>query len=410
MNTPQHSLNQVDFPLEKIQQALEQLRLDGWLLYDFRGSNPVARSVLLMQDHAPGSRRWFYWIPRHGKPIKLVHRIEPSVLDHLPGEKLTYLRWQQLHQRLRELVGQCGQVAMEYSPFGAIPYIALVDAGTVELVRSLGPEVVSSGDLVQMFEATWEERQWALHQQACRGTVEAFDVAWDRIAQGLHEGSPVTELEVQQLIMDHLSSRGLVWEHPPIVATGPHSADPHYEPTPGSNARIGPEQVVLIDLWAKVDDPQGVYSDLTCMAYTGSQVPEELARVFAVVVQARQAAVQVVQEAMSQQATLYGWQVDEAARKVITQAGFGEAFLHRTGHSIGRQVHGNGANMDNLETHELRRVLPGCCFSVEPGIYLPGRFGMRSEVNVYIDPQRQVHITGRPQQELELLGRRRATR
>ncbi len=392
------------FPLEQIQQALDQFRIDGWLLYDFRGSNVLARRVLRMEPREITSRRWFYWIPRQGEPAKLVHRIEPAVLDHLPGRRVEYLRWQELQQGLKELLAGAGQVAMEYSPFGAIPYVARVDAGTVELVRSLGPEVVSSGDLVQVFEATWTDQQWQLHQQAAESTVAAFDVAWQLICERLRTGRQVTELDVQAAIQEFLRKRRLVWEHPPIVAAGPHSADPHYEPSPESNAPIEPDQVVLIDLWAKVDSPQGVYSDLTCMAYTGSRIPDQVAELFAVVVEAREAAIALVERAFANQGTLYGWQVDDAAREVIAKAGYAEAFLHRTGHSIGREVHGNGANMDNLETHDSRRVLPGCCFSVEPGIYLPGQFGLRSEVNVFVDPGGTVHVTGRRQQEIQPLG------
>ncbi len=392
------------FPLEQIQQALNQFRIDGWLLYDFRGSNVLARRVLRMEPREITSRRWFYWIPRQGEPAKLVHRIEPAVLDHLPGRRVEYLRWQELQQGLKELLAGVGQVAMEYSPFGAIPYVARVDAGTVELVRSLGPEVVSSGDLVQVFEATWTDQQWQLHQQAAESTVAAFDVAWQLIRERLRTGRQVTELDVQAAIQEFLRERRLVWEHPPIVAAGPHSADPHYEPSPENNAPIEPDQVVLIDLWAKVDSPQGVYSDLTCMAYTGSRVPDQVAELFTVVVEAREAAIALVERAFANQGTLYGWQVDDAAREVIAKAGYAEAFLHRTGHSIGREVHGNGANMDNLETHDSRRVLPGCCFSVEPGIYLPGQFGLRSEVNVFVDPGGTVHVTGRRQQEIQPLG------
>ncbi len=393
-----------DFPLEQIQQALEQFRIDGWLLYDFRGSNVLARRVLRMSPEEITSRRWFYWIPQQGEPVKLVHRIEPGVLDHLPGNRVEYLRWQELQQGLKELVAGAGQVAMEYSPFASIPYVSRVDAGTVELVKSLGPEVVSSGDLVQVFEATWGPEQWQLHLQATQGTTAAFEVAWEFIRRKLRAGERPWELEVQRVITDHLRQCGLVWEHPPIVAAGPHSADPHYMPAEETNAPIEPQQVVLIDLWAKADSPQGVYSDLTCMAYTGTAVPEEVAGPWAVVVQAREAAIAQVEQAFAHQGTLYGWQVDDAAREVIAKAGYAEAFLHRTGHSIGQEVHGNGANMDNLETHDSRRVLPGCCFSVEPGVYFPGRFGLRSEVNVFVDSTGQVHVTGRRQQEMELLG------
>lgn len=382
------------FDLPAIQQALRDFGLDGWLLCDFRGSNVLARRVLDLANRPVTSRRWYYFIPADGEPARLVHRIETAALDHLPGSKAVYLRWQELEAAIGRLVSGCRTLAMEYAPRVENPYIARVDAGTVELIQSLGVKVVPSGDLVQLFEAAWTDAQWTMHQEAERFTDEAFDVAFGLIASRVREGSPVRETDVQKAILDHFNQNGLTTYSPPIVGVGPHSADPHYEPVEGADSEIGEGDFVLIDLWAKVDRVGSVYSDLTRVGYVGEQVPEKYEKVFQVVARARDAAIRVVQEAHAAGRPIRGYEVDDAARAVIDAAGYGAAFIHRTGHSIGPEVHGNGANMDNLETHELRRVLPRTCFSIEPGIYLEGDFGIRSEVNVYVDAGGKVHVTG----------------
>jgi len=379
--------------ISAIQAALQAFGVDGWLLYDFRGLNPLARRVLGLEQHSPGSRRWFYCIPARGEPVKLVHRIETHALDDLPGAARVYLRWQELEAGVADLLCGLHRVAMEYSPRNANPYVSRVDAGTVELVRSCGVEVVSSGDLIQQFEAVWDENQWQLHCEAARHTDSAFARAWSLIAAQIRGRGRVTEVSVQQEIMRHFAEHGLTTYHPPIVGVGPHSGDPHFEPDPDHDTSIGIGDLVLIDLWAKMDRPRAVYSDLTRVGFVGDVVPQRHAEVFAVVAAARDAAITTVREACASEGTLRGWQVDQAARDVIEAAGYGTAFIHRTGHSIGQEVHGNGANMDNLEMHDERLVLPGTCFSIEPGIYLP-EFGVRSEVNVFVDPKRHVHVTG----------------
>jgi Xaa-Pro aminopeptidase len=381
------------FNLSSVQAALQQLGFDGWLLYDFRGLNVLARRVLGISDEAILSRRWFYFVPARGEPRKLVHRIEPHALDGLPGTAQPYLRWQELEAGVAALVAGARQVAMEYVPRNANPYVSRVDAGTVELVRSCGVTIVPSGDLVQLFEACWDDDQWAMHQEAARHTRSAYDVAFAFISERVRRQGSVRETEVQRCILDHFAAHGLVTDHPPICAVGPHSGDPHYAPGPGSDAPIREGDFVLIDLWAKLDKPRAVYSDLTWTAFVGKEVPERYAKIFQIVAQARDAAIAKVQGAFQKRAILQGWEVDQAARDVIDRAGYGAAFCHRTGHSIGQETHGNGANMDNLETREERRVLPRTCFSVEPGIYLP-EFGVRSEVNVFVDAQSNVHVTG----------------
>ena len=387
------------FPLEAIQKALQSFGMNGWLLAEFRGSNLLARRVLELDGKGITSRRFYYYIPAEGPPRKLVHRIEPGVLDHLPGEKTIYLRWEELEEGLRSLVSSCAKVAMEYSPRCGNPYIAKVDAGTVEVVRSFGPEIVSSGDLIQLFEATWTDDQWALHKEAEAGTTSAYDMAWKLIADHVRSSQTLTECQVQAAIVDFFTSRGLTTDHGPIVGVGPHSGDPHFEPRPEIDTSIQIGDFILIDLWAKADKPNSVYSDLTRVGYVGETVPSKYQDIFRIVASARDAGIAKVRQAFESGKALQGWEVDDATRAVIEAAGYGPAFVHRTGHNIGQETHGNGANMDDLETHDERRVLPRTCFSIEPGIYLPD-FGVRSEINVYIDHDRKVHVTGGLQQEV----------
>jgi Xaa-Pro dipeptidase len=385
------------FELSAVQPALRQFGLDGWLIYDFRGSNLLARRIVGFADDQVLSRRWFYFVPAAGEPRKLVHRIEPGALDHLPGSKTIYLRWQELEAGVAQLVAGAKRVAMEYSPRNANPYVSRIDAGTVELVRSCGVEVVSSGDLIQRFEATWDDEQIAMHHEAARHTDAAYGKAWQFISQQVKSGKSPRETEVQSLIMRHFQENGLTTYHPPIVAASAHSGNPHFDTSPATDVAIREGDFVLIDLWAKCDRPRSVYSDLTRVGFVGKSVPEKYERIFQIVAAARDSAIAAVKDAFAAKRPLPGWQVDQAARAVIEQAGYGPQFIHRTGHSIGQEVHGNGANMDGLETREDRLVLPRTCFSIEPGIYLD-EFGVRSEVNVLIDGGGQVHVTGGPLQ------------
>jgi Xaa-Pro aminopeptidase len=386
--------------IETIQASIRDHGLDGWLLYDFRGQNGLAKQVAGIPNDKFLSRRWFYYIPADGEPRKLVHRIEPAALDHLPGRAIPYSRWLELEAGLGSFLSGGSRVAMEYVPRNANPYVSRVDGGTIELVRSFGVEVVSSGDLVQQFNAVWDDEQWQMHLDASRLTREAFDVAFGFIGDQIRARGRVHELDVQKQILSHFGRHGLKCNHPPIVGVGPHSGDPHYEPRPGDDGLIGRDQFVLIDLWAKFDRPRAVYSDLTRVAYTGSEIPARYVEIFNIVAAARDAGIRCVEQAFADARPLQGWQVDDATRSIIERAGYGAWFTHRTGHSIGEETHGNGANMDNFETREERRVLPGTCFSIEPGIYLP-EFGVRSEVNVYVDAQNRVHVTGGdPQTEI----------
>lgn len=381
------------FDLKSVQSALQEFGIDGWLLYDFRGTNPLACRMLDIAEDDVGTRRWFYIVPAKGQPHKLVHRIESAALDHLPGEKTVYLHWQELEQGVASLVNGLNTVAMEYSPRAGNPYVARVDAGTIELVREQGVEIGSSGDLVQQFEAIWDESQWQMHQEVSVHTNAAFELAWSLIAKECRNGNGIEESAVRAAIMEHFSAHKMTTYHPPIVARGPNSGLPHYETGEGDETLIQLGDFVLIDLWAKFDRPRAVYSDLTRVGFVGESVPEKYTTVFDIVAAARDAGIACVREAFATGQPLTGAEVDDATRAVIESAGYGEFFTHRTGHSIGQETHGNGANMDNLETREERRILPGTCFSIEPGIYLP-EFGIRSEVDVFVDLAGKVHVTG----------------
>jgi Xaa-Pro aminopeptidase len=382
------------FELNSVQKALQEFGIDGWLLFDFRGNNLLARRVLDLADQPLMSRRFAYCIPAQGEPRKLVHRIEPRALGHLPGGETVYLRWQEFEAGIGSLLTRLKRVALEYSPRNANPYVSRVDAGLVELVRSFSVEPVSSGDLIQQFEATWDDDQWRMHREAAVHTDAAYNRIWRFIAEAVRTGKNITERSVQQEIERHFAENKLFTDHLPIVAVGSHSGNPHYET---GSAPLKQGDFVLVDLWAKLDRPRAVYSDLTRVGFIGTSVLQPYEEVFQIVARARDAAIERVKSAFAKGESLQGWQVDQAARDVIEGAGYGAAFVHRTGHSIGQETHGNGANMDNLETHEERRVLRCTCFSIEPGIYLP-EFGVRSEVNVFIDAAGTVHVTGGPLQ------------
>jgi Xaa-Pro dipeptidase len=385
------------FDLPAVQSAIKAQNVDGWLLYDFRGINILAQRVVGLEEKKL-SRRWFYFVPASGEPKKLVHAIEPASLDSLPGkQKTVYRRWQELEAGVGALVSGAKRIAMEYSPRNGNPYVSRVDAGTIELVRSFGLEVVSSGDLVQQFEATWDDEQEASHFAAAKVTDAAYGVAWTFIAEQVKKSGQTTELDVQKRIMDHFAANGCTTYSPPIVGVGPHSGDPHYEPTAATNTPIRAGDFVLVDLWCKLDKPRAVYSDLTRVGFVGREVPAKYAKIFHIVAAARDAGIDTVRKAFAVKRPLTGAEVDDATRAVIDKAGYGDQFTHRTGHNIGQEVHGNGAHIDGLETRDDRRVMPQTCFSIEPGIYMP-EFGVRSEVNVYIDKSGQVHVTGGPLQ------------
>jgi Xaa-Pro aminopeptidase len=365
-----------------VQAALRADGLDGWLLYDFHGSNPVAtRLAGLAGSGKMTTRRWYYMIPANGAPRGLVHAIERHNLDGVPGEKHVYAGRVALEQGIASLVGGATRVAMEYSPEGAIPYLARVDAGTIEFIRKQGVDVVSSGDLVQRFDACWTEAEIDSHRRASEKLYRVKDRAFDAVADRVRRGVPTTEYDIQQLMAGWFKEEGLVADDMPVVAVDAHAGDPHYLPGPAGSSPIGRDQLVLLDLWAKLDERGAVYADITWVGYTGATVPEPQARAFATIAAARDAAIAVVEQAAAAGDDLRGWQVDRAARTVIEQAGYGARILHRTGHSLGEEVHGNGVHMDDYETHDDRRLLPGTGFTIEPGLYFD-TFGVRTEINM----------------------------
>lgn len=383
--------------VSKIQESLRIAGLDGWLFYDFRGSDPLSYAILGLPRDQFRSRRWYYYIPARGEPTRIVHAIESGALDALPGRKNVYLPWQQLHDVLRQTLVGSSRIAMQYSPQNNIPYVARVDAGTLELIRSFGVEVVTSADLVSEFAATMNDAQYRSHQLAANSLGNTVLEAFEEIGRRIRAGSHPTEYEIQQFILGRFEQAGMFAEHAPIVAADAHSADPHFETSEHESTVLKPGMWVLIDAWCKQKQPDSIYADITWTGWIGTQVPEEIQRVFTIVRDGRDAAIELVTRQLAAGQTIRGCDVDDACRNVIQQAGFGEFFIHRTGHSLHEAVHANGANIDNLESRDERRLLPRTSFTIEPGIYLPGRFGVRSEINMYVDGPQAI-VTGIPRQ------------
>lgn len=383
-----------------IQAALQSDGLDGWLLYDFRGLNPIAVDVLGMarQTGHMSTRRWFYLIPAHGEPQALVHAIEAHSLAHLPGRTELYAGREDLETGLKRMLASVRRIAMEYSPECAIPYVSRVDAGTVQLLRQFNVEIVSSGDLVQRFVAVWNAEQIRTHEAASAKLYAIKDRAFAAIASRLSAGTPTTEYDIQQLMAGWFEDEGLVSDSPPIVGAMENSGNPHYLPTATASRAIGRDELVLIDLWGKLNIPGAVYADICWMGYTGGQIPDPYAKAFKAAADARDAAIALVQSASRSQRELRGWQVDRVASFVLKDAGYATAILHRTGHSLGESVHGNGVNMDDYETHDDRRLLPGSGFTIEPGVYF-NDFGIRTEINMVVRQDDAV-VTGPVQSEI----------
>jgi Xaa-Pro dipeptidase len=382
--------------LPAIQAALRDSQNDCWLFYDHHHRDPIAYHLLGLPEKMMVTRRWFYLVPAEGEPVKLVHRIESHHLDSLPGKKLEYSAWQELWQNLEAMLKPYHGVVMQYSPNNQIPYISLVDAGMLELVRSFGKEIVSSANLVARFEATLSEAQMDSHLKA-RDAIDKITAAFFQEVGRRTRNGGTHELEMQQWIMEAFKREDLVTEDPPNVSVNAHSGDPHYEPSSATSAPIKSGDFVLLDIWAKCNDPESVYYDITWTGVVGT--PSEKQReVFNIVRDARDVGIRAVQQAFDAKKKICGWEVDRAVREFITGKGYGQYFIHRTGHSIGRDIHANGANLDNLETKDDREILPNTCFSVEPGIYLP-EFGVRSEINMLIRNGKG-EVTGRVQNEL----------
>jgi Xaa-Pro dipeptidase len=389
--------------LEEIQQALRDQKLDGWLFYDHHHRDPIAYRILGLSDSLHVSRRWYYLIPAEGQPRKLTHRIERGKLATLPGGGDVYSSWQELEAGLRTMLQPYSKLAMQYSPRNAIMYVSLVDAGTMEVLRELGKTIVSSADLVSRFEAVLTAEQIASHYEAQRHIDGIVNAAWKYMADRLRSPgeksqAPLTEYEMMRWLQEAMRRAGIADGYGPNVSVNANSSDSHYEPTEATHKRIAEGDFLLIDIWGRMDRPGTCFYDITWTGVVGREPSEREKQVFSVVAQARDAAIKTVQDAFAAGTPIAGWQADDAARAVIRDAGFGEYFTHRTGHSISTETHGNGANLDNLETHDDRLILPYTCFSVEPGIYLP-EFGVRSEVNMLTEPGRAL-VTGPKQTEL----------
>jgi len=385
--------------IREIQEVLHAERIDGWLLYNFRDSNIFATRLLALPKHIMFTRRYFYYIPAKGEPRKLVHRIEEWNLDALPGDKSIYLSWRSLEDGLKELLSGAKKVAMEYSPRCAIPYVSTVDGGIIELVRAAGVEIASSANLIQHFEARWDGEQLKDNIESAKHLREIVDETFGFIRKNIRSDITITEYNVQQFMLSEFKKRGLVTFSDPNCSVNANSANPHYEPTKEIHSTLHKGDYVLLDLWAKKDKPRSVYADITWIGFLGETVPDEFERIFQIVKGGRDAALNFVRSSIKAGKIIHGYEVDDAARNYIAQQGYGEFFVHRTGHSIGEEVHGNGANMDNLETRDERTIIPRTSFSIEPGIYLRDKFGVRSEIDVYISKDKEVIVTGLPMQE-----------
>jgi len=386
--------------VSEIQKLLKEGGAGGWLLYDFHGINPIARRVIGLGDDRIATRRWFGLIPTAGEPTWLHHAIEAHLFADLPGRRVAFVGYRELQDKLREILQGIGEVAMEYVPHGAIPYVSRVDAGTIEMVRAAGAQVVSSADLVQHFEARWTPEGLASHRRAAAGLNEVLQATFDHVTRNSGGKGSIDEYAVQRFMIEQFRSRGLFCE-PPIVAVNANAGNPHYEPRARGSAPIRKGDLLLLDLWCREEAAGSIWADITWMAYLGAKVPARFRDIWEIVAGARDAAVAYLRESVALGKKLRGADVDDVARRYIQERGHGEHFLHRTGHSIGFEVHGNGCNIDGLETVDQRLLIPRTGFSIEPGIYLT-EFGVRSEIDVYLD-ERSVEVTTAVQDEIVLL-------
>lgn len=389
--------------LRDVQADLTQQNIAGWLLYDYRHSNPLAYTFLEIPFDKKVTRRFFYWIPQKGDPIKIVPSIEPFTLDHLPGLKWIYKRWQDLEEFLFSISVDNIYIAMEYSPYNALPNVSRVDAGTVELIQKNGAKVVSSANILQCYTSVWTPEQFQTHLDAAEILESIADRTWAFIEKSLSANSLIDEYKVQQFMLQAMQEADCQTADFPTCAVNANSADPHYYPTSSGALPIKAGDFILIDLWCKKKSPHAVYADITRVGVAAPQATQRQTQIFNIIKKAQNAATALVKEYYENHRPIEAWQVDQACRNVIQEAGFGDYFIHRTGHNIGEEVHGPGANLDNFETHDYRRLLPGTCFSIEPGIYLPGEFGVRLEYDVYLEPKGQIRITGGIQEELVCL-------
>ena len=390
--------------IEKIQEELRKMGVDGWLFYDFHGRDHIAARILELPSGQLATRRWFYYIPANGTPVKLNHKIEPNYLKHLPGDRELYLPWQELSEKLKTILKDAKSIAMQYSPNNEIPYVSIVDAGTIELIRGFGVEVVSSGNLVSIFESHLTDEEIEDHRKCGDIMLTIKDNAFKYIRKRINESNPATEYEVQQYMHQQFRDNGIYWDHGPIVGINEHAGDPHFEPTPDNSHKIKEGDLVLIDLFARFEKEGSIYYDVTWMGYVGNDVPDRVKKIFRIIADARDAGLELVKERYEANKEISGAEVDDAVRKVIIDAGYGEYFWHRTGHNIATDCHGNGAHIDNLETKDDRLLIKGTIFSIEPGVYIPeDNIGFRTEIDVIIDNNGNVDVAGEIQQELIII-------
>jgi Xaa-Pro aminopeptidase len=385
------------FRLTAIQNALKDNNFDGWLFYDYCGSDPIGRKILNFSTEFGQTRRWFYFIPAENAPIKIVHSIERNVLDHLPGKKMVYLGWQEMQNSLAKILKGGMHVAAQYSPRGALPYVSRIDAGTFELLKSFKIKIRSSADLLQEFEAVWNQAQLNTHKNAAIILYDILEKAFGYIKRKITRHSQVTEYDVQKYLISELKKNGLVCDHPPIVAAGKNTADPHYIPFEENAASIYPKSLVQLNVWGKEESAHAVYAVIAWVGVVSDTVPDTYQEQFNSICLARDNTIAHIHKMMQQNKVIYGWQVDEMIRKHLIEAGFGGNILHRSGHSIGRDINDVGTNMDNLETKDQRRIIAKTCFSIEPALYFSD-YGMRSEVNVYVD-RHGAHMYTQPVQK-----------
>jgi Xaa-Pro aminopeptidase len=386
--------------LAAIQSVLRDRNIDAWLFYDHHHRDPIAYRVLGLPSDSMVSRRWFYLIPAEGDPVKLVHKIEPGHLDSLPGVKRLYSGWQELFEQIKLMLSNHRDIAMQYSPNNLVFYVSLVDGGTIDLIRGLGKNVISSGDLVAQFEATWTEEQIKSHY-AARDAIDAITAAaFQEVGRRVRNGG-ITECQLQDWFTEAFRRENLYAADPPIVAVNAHAGNPHFETRAADPTPITEGSLLLLDVWGKKNTPDSVYYDITWMGFVGKAPSDKIREIFEIVRDARDAGIKTVQDAVAAFRPIAGWEVDRAVRGHIKKAGYGDYFIHRTGHSIGMEVHANGANMDDLEIHDERQLLPNSCFSIEPGIYLP-EFGVRSEINMLVR-QNAAEVTGRIQREIVII-------
>lgn len=385
------------FNLAEIQKALSATSRDGWLFYDYRGMDPIGKKILNLSDEVPNTRRWFYYIPASGVPVKIVNTIERMVLDHLPGKKQVYLGWREMESALNGLFSEGDRVAVQYSARGANPYVSRMDAGTFELLKGMRVKLESSADLLQLFEARWTEAQLNTHKNSAKQVYELVEKAFRLIRRNIKAHREVTEYSVQKFLVSEMNKRGMVYQLPPIVASGKNTGNPHYLPSEHIHQPVYPGSLVQLNVWAKENSANAVYAVIAWVGYVGNEVPPEMAEKFALICEARDQAIAFVDHAIKNDKAIHGWQVDDVARNYLSDAGYSSYFLHRTGHSIGREINDTGVNIDNLETRDERQIIPNICFSIEPALYFPD-YGMRSEVNVYVD-KKGAHVYTLPVQK-----------